>query len=799
MSGFEEKLQTCCSDLYKFYRLFVTSLYNDNLPAPHIRVLSKELMKLYKTNPYRLCVAMPPRHKLADSTPILTSNRGWTTHGDLKIGDYVYGLNGEPTKIIGISDKSNCNQLITFSNGSKILAHEEHLWTVSKRGNKNPLTITTSEIKKDYQYTEKNGKKRYRYHLPFIKPIQYPKTELPLDPYFLGLWLGDGSSTKPCITHDPKDIESIKHIPYKISTICTHTETGVKTTYFSHQGIIKKIKELHLYNNKHIPRIYLEACVEDRLQLLAGLIDSDGSVDKNGRVRFININKQLIHDVFELCTGLGLYPYFHVRKKEDMNHYKRNSKYNIKSTHDAYVVGFQPKYNIPTQIPRKRINKTPTHRRLAITDITTVKGEQGKCIEIENPDGIYLAGKQLIPTHNSKSSLVTIAYPLWLIFQKPNLNILIVNNEGSLSEKFGIQIREYIRRYGAYFNVYLSETKHSSTHIMFCNQEGEDYTGSIRLTGANGSITGQDADYLIIDDPYKGFEDITPTLLQKKIDWFDTIIEQRIEPHTRFILLHTRWHSNDLQGYFKTNRSMDYHFIEFPAIKPDGTPLWKEKYSIELLEKKRENIGERLFQSIFQQKPIDDSSNFFDLNKFHWGAPPKELTTIQMCRGWDTASSDPGKNDFTAGVPIYLLNDYKSILITDFVHGQFGKDTSQEIKNQIILDGVDNISIIETGVAAAGALLYDNWEQQLPGYLLERAIPVPNNSKADRATPLKDYIYDRHVYVDIQDNKLRKTFQDEFRAFPNGEHDDIVDATAHAFNYINQEFIGNDIFEIVEI
>ena len=87
----------------------------------------------------------------------------------------------------------------------------------------------------------------------------------------------------------------------------------------------------------------------------------------------------------------------------------------------------------------------------------------------------------------------------------------------------------------------------------------------------------------------------------------------------------------------------------------------------------------------------------------------------------------------------------------------------------------------------------------VPGYFLERAIPVPNNSKADRATPLKDYIYDGHVYVDIQDNKLRKTFQDEFRAFPNGEHDDIVDAAAHAFNYINQEFIGNDIFEIVEI
>lgn len=402
-----------------------------------------------------------------------------------------------------------------------------------------------------------------------------------------------------------------------------------------------------------------------------------------------------------------------------------------------------------------------------------------------------------MPPRHSKSSMVTLAYPLWLIFQNPHLNILIVSNEASLAETFGIKLREYIKKYGAYFGVHLSESKHSSTHLMFEDKKG--LAGSIKLVGANGSITGRDADYIIIDDPYKGFEDITPTLLQKRIDWFDTIIEQRIESHTKLAILHTRWHSNDLQGYFKKNRSEDYHFISFPAIKENGEQLWPEKYTIEKLEKKRENIGERLFQSIFQQKPIDDSSNFFDLNKFHWCAPPEELTTIQMCRGWDTASSDPGKNDFTAGVPIYLLNDYKSILITDFVHGQFGKDTSQEIKNQIILDGHDNISIIETGVAAAGALLYDNWEQQLPGYFLERAIPVPNNSKADRATPLKDHIYDGHVYVDIQDNKLRKTFQDEFRAFPNGEHDDIVDATAHAFNYINQEFIGNDIFEIVEI
>ncbi|MBQ9024762.1 MAG: hypothetical protein IJ104_00635 [Methanobrevibacter sp.] len=402
-----------------------------------------------------------------------------------------------------------------------------------------------------------------------------------------------------------------------------------------------------------------------------------------------------------------------------------------------------------------------------------------------------------MPPRHSKSSMVTLTFPLWLIFQDPDLNILIVNNAATLSEKFGIQLKEAVGRYGEYFNVYLSDVKHAKDHLMFCDREGTLYQGSIRLVGASGSITGQDADYIIIDDPYKGFDDITPTLLQKKVDWFDTIIEQRIEPQTKLVLLHTRWSSGDLQGVFKRERKEDYYFIEFSAIKEDGTPLWPERYPIEKLEKKRESVGERVFQSIYQQKPIDDTSDFFELKNIHWYRP--EMGTLQQVRGYDIASSDPGKNDSTAGVPVYLLEDGKSILITDFLYGQFGKDTAHIVKDTVIRDGHDNISIIETGVAAAGKILYDTWEEDLMGYFVERGVAVPNNSKADRATPLKNYIYDGHVYVDIVDDKLRQIFINEFKAFPNGQHDDIVDATAHAFNYLKKNYIGEVVFEIIDL
>ena len=102
-----------------------------------------------------------------------------------------------------------------------------------------------------------------------------------------------------------------------------------------------------------------------------------------------------------------------------------------------------------------------------------------------------------MPPRFSKSSMITLAYPLWLIFQNPRLNIFIINGESSLSERFGIQLREYIREFGPYFNVYLSDVKHSSTYLMFENKNGKLYQGSIRLVGAGGSITGQNADYLI--------------------------------------------------------------------------------------------------------------------------------------------------------------------------------------------------------------------------------------------------------------------------------------------------------------
>lgn len=932
------------NDLYLFYRLFIASNYKESVPAPHIKKLSRKLMDLRNgEGKHRLAVSMPPRHIASDSTPILTANRGWTTHGDLKIGDKVFGLNGKPTEVIGLSPKQECDRVVSFTNDSNILVHEGHLWSVHKRGNreKELQTFPTSELEKDIFYHCKNGKdevkKRFRYHLPLIEPIQYPDQDLLIDPYWLGLWLGDGFSSKSNICCQGGDEDyCLKQTDYEVTGLNKTGEGNCVIASYSYQGLIKKLKKLNLYKNKHIPDIYKKSSIEQRKQLLAGLIDSDGHVDKNGRVRFVNVNKRLIEDVQELCTGLGLYPYqMSPVSPEKQNSYKKNMD-TIISKQTSYCIGFQPRYNVPTKIPRKKIIEKGLRRKIAISNIEkTNKTEMGQCIEVDADDGIYLIGKELVPTHNSKSSMVTLAFPLWLLFQNPNTNILIVTGSPKLSDKFGIQLREYIRNLGPHFNVYLSDVKQASTHLMFCDKNKKLYRGNIILASSGGGITGQDADYLILDDPYRGNDDeFTPGALQKKIDWANRVVEQRIEPHTKYCILHTRWHdledntpvytvnkgwithgelevgdtllgtnkkhihvtkvhpktqcnnclvfsngdkivcgdehlwrmydneyntkrvfttyelmerlssstneeytslftipvskskcvnlidaykidkplssncitvdasdgmylvgknltpthnSNDLIGYYKRVDPDSYDFIEFPALDENNEPLWKQRYTTEELLKKQEVVGERVFQSVYQQKPIDMSSDFFNMKHLRFGLPDG-FDEQSVCRAWDIASSDAlTKNDYTAGVKLQRYDSY--CVISDLVHGQFGGQTKNIIQETARRDTPNVNIVIETGVAAAGKLLYEEWCNQLKGFIVEQAKVSGGGSKVDRATPLKNAIEDGKVYVDIEDPVLRQVMIDELSSFPNGEHDDITDAISHGFNYL---FVNED-------
>ena len=392
-----------------------------------------------------------------------------------------------------------------------------------------------------------------------------------------------------------------------------------------------------------------------------------------------------------------------------------------------------------------------------------------------------------MPPQHSKSSMVTVAFATWLIIRNPKLRILIVNAEKELSKTFGIQIRQLMHNIGHYYNMKVSNVQSSNTSLMF-TKNGELCDGSIKLTGASGGITGRPADIIIVDDPYKGLEDeFTPTQLNKKWNWYSSLIEQRARNQTKLIVMHTRWHSEDIQGRILEDdyQREKYYFISYPAIDQEGNPLW-DYYGMDFYLDKQQTMGERQFQAIYQQKPLDLTSDFFHIDNIIFEDHFDDYA-IARCRSWDIASSDDklgDQRDYSVGIRM-LRTPQDQYWIFDYERGQYGNNLKHIIRNTAERDSQNYTVLLETG-AGTSDLLFNEYKGALTGYKVIQS-KTKGATKEDRATPLANAIYDRKVHVMIRNDELRQLFIDEFKAFPNSRHDDIVDATSHGFNWLNKQ------------
>ena len=404
-----------------------------------------------------------------------------------------------------------------------------------------------------------------------------------------------------------------------------------------------------------------------------------------------------------------------------------------------------------------------------------------------------------MPPQHSKSSMVTVAFATWLIIRNPKLRILIVNAEKELSKTFGIQIRQLIHNIGHYYGIKVSNVQSSNTSLMF-TKNGELCDGSIKLTGASGGITGRPADIILIDDPYKGLlDELGPTALQKKWDWYTRLIEQRARNQTKLIVLHTRWHSEDIQGRIKADpyQASKYHFIEYPAISDDGKPLW-DYYGIDFYLDKQRTMGERQFQAIYQQKPLDLTSDFFHLDNLHWDDEYIEQYNIANCRSYDMAYTsekealDNNTNaDYTGGLHAEKIND-NHYIFSDFLYKRLGKENIHYIQRNARFDGTAKPILIEPGTKGGAAKeLFRLWDEDyLTEYNCIQSEPI--GTKADRATALANAIFDGKIHIYCPDQAMRKILKTQLESFPHGKaHKDLIDAMTYAYNYLKDQTDGS--------
>lgn len=367
--------------------------------------------------------------RLSINTPIPTKY-GWKTMKDVKVGDEIFSLDGSICRITKVHDivKDKTYRII-FDDSSEVIACADHLWFTltyrdriairrrtrqfrnarrSKRNSvhkeylqdlniKNEIigsVKTTQEISKSIYHL-----KRINHGVPICGPIDLPKNEFLFDPYLIGYWLGDGHSGEGTIT--TADTEVID-----VLGASGHKVTKRKAKYGYHiTGLTALIKNFNLRNNKHIPPEYLRSSIEQRKELLMGLMDSDGYCRKDGIMEFCSIHKNLANEFYELICSLGIKSSV---KESDAKLYGRiiSKRYRISFVAPFYV------FKLERKKCRQRTYVRETQKYRYIKQCVEIEAEEMRCITVDSPDGLFLCSKSFIPTHNSWSLLIDAAWPV---------------------------------------------------------------------------------------------------------------------------------------------------------------------------------------------------------------------------------------------------------------------------------------------------------------------------------------------------------------------------------------------------
>lgn len=340
-------------------------------------------------------------------TEIPTVN-GWSTIKDLQEGDLIFDKDGNPTKILHKSEiHYNPCYKITFDNGDSVIADHEHKWLISFRKNiskKRPdgyeHTIMTTEEIFDYL---NNLPDRRSDLIPKIlnpEPIKCPEIDLPIDPYVLGVWLGDGSKATGIITQAKGSPvwEEIMRRGYSISENDQHNPDRENVEIRTIYGLRTELKKLNLLQNKHIPDIYQRASFKQRLDLLRGFMDTDGYFHAKRKRYVMSTGQEWQRDAMvKLLASFGI-------KSTVFDIIKQcNGK-----SFSAWDVCFSTDLFNPFLTRNQEINNIKGSDKRSFRNIDKVELVETvptQCLEVDSPSHTFLCTDKMIVTHNTNKKI----------------------------------------------------------------------------------------------------------------------------------------------------------------------------------------------------------------------------------------------------------------------------------------------------------------------------------------------------------------------------------------------------------
>ena len=385
-----------------------------------LKTLRRILDTLNKENRLGIYVGLAGTGKAMPKDTLIPTPDGEKLLGEIKVGDFVFDRKGHPTKVLGVYDRGvrRCFEL-TFSDGRKTRCCDEHIWPcyTSKKNLKN---LTLQEMmEKGIRISAKSGA---RFRMPINGCVEFSEKELPVHPYILGVFLGDGCCKERYLTLSSNDLPVVEKVAKLLNATAEKLSENNYSWRFMKGGKALTTKEvfgdiaswvMRGSNEKAIPAYYLHGSSDQRIALLQGLFDTDGSVSSksNGLASFSTTSSELYAGVSYLLRSLGLSASTS-SKAVCRGRVKQNGTCStdyVVRTHlkpDQFDVCF----SLPRQIEKlkavfgafKRPSKCT--ERVALTDVREIEPCEQVCILVDNPEHLFLANDFLV-THNTHRAI----------------------------------------------------------------------------------------------------------------------------------------------------------------------------------------------------------------------------------------------------------------------------------------------------------------------------------------------------------------------------------------------------------
>ena len=390
-----------------------------------------------------------------------------------------------------------------------------------------------------------------------------------------------------------------------------------------------------------------------------------------------------------------------------------------------------------------------------------------------------------MPPRHTKSEFASFLLPAWFLGKYPHKKIIQTSNTAELAVGFGRKVRNLVdsEQYAKIFpNVNLrSDSKAAG---RWATNSGGEYFA----IGVGGTVTGKGADLLIIDDPHSEQEAAlaatSPEIFDKVYEWYTSGPRQRLQPGGSIVVVMTRWSKKDLTGRIIQSSidkegNDDWEVIDFPAILPSGNPLWPEFWSLQELEALRSELPAGKWNAQYQQSPTSEEGAIIKREWWRIWEPERPPVCEFIIQSWDTAFTKSERSDYSACTTWGVFykdenpNDPNVILLDAFKKRMEFPELKEKAFNHY-KEWEPDAFIVEA--KASGAPLI--FELRAMGIPVSEFTPSRGNDKMVRINSVSDLFASGKVWA--PSTRWADELIEEMAAFPNSDHDDLVDSTTQA-------------------